>query len=267
MRGNAYRVRHDSASTTVFDHESLHVHQDALTFVAWAHELIAQIRESVAAKDHLDRAADGIVRTIARGNAQWSPEERRTSWDSAHGSCLECAACLDVLAVQQAGDRAELLPGKETLFSIVNMLLALQRSTAVQIQERREEYVAKCASDHTFFAHERLDVYQVALATAGWMHSFLQGHPAPSGLRRRLDASSTSVVLNIAEGNARFLQLDHRRFLRIAHTAAVHTAACLDLTVARKSASAADLDEGKRLLKRVTSMLVAMIGKMWNVDV
>jgi hypothetical protein len=41
------------------------------------------------------------------------------------------------------------------------------------------------------------------------------------------------VVLNIAEGNGRYAELDHHRFLQIAQSAAVKGAVFLDLGVER----------------------------------
>ena len=43
------------------------------------------------------------------------------------------------------------------------------------------------------------------------------------------DEAGTSVVLNIAEGNGRYAELDHHRFLQIAQSAAVKGAVFLDL--------------------------------------
>jgi hypothetical protein len=48
-------------------------------------------------------------------------------------------------------------------------------------------------------------------------------------LCREIDNSATSVILNVAEGNGRYSELDHHRFLDIASASVAETAAYLDL--------------------------------------
>jgi four helix bundle protein len=50
-------------------------------------------------------------------------------------------------------------------------------------------------------------------------------------LFRQIDEAGTSVVLNIAEGNGRYAELDHHRFLQIAQSAAVKGAVFLEFGV------------------------------------
>jgi len=78
-------------------------------------------------------------------------------------------------------------------------------------------------------------------------------------LTREVDNSAMSMILNIAEGNGRYAYLDHRRFLRTAHSALVQTAAYLDLCFIKGELNAQDAStNGKELLDRIAAMLTRM---------
>ena len=49
-----------------------------------------------------------------------------------------------------------------------------------------------------------------------------------------LDRASTSIALNIAEGNGKYTAPDRCRFFDIARGSALECAACLDVLVAKK---------------------------------
>ena len=78
--------------------------------------------------------------------------------------------------------------------------------------------------------------------------------------RRKLDAFSTSIVLNIAEGNGRFSISDHRTFIDTAHTATFKAAVILDLLHSKRIFGSDRLDDGKHMLGRTVRMLIAMKG-------
>ena len=81
---------------------------------------------------------------------------------------------------------------------------------------------------------------------------------APNRLWRQGDNCATSMVLNIAEGNGRYAYLDHRRFLRIGHSALVKTAAYLDLCCVKGlNPQGADIT-AKQVLDRIAAMLTRM---------
>jgi 23S rRNA-intervening sequence protein len=75
------------------------------------------------------------------------------------------------------------------------------------------------------FHHESLDVYQVGLEFIRWWGGLPGSQELIDRVCRESDETATGVVLNIAEGNGRYSELDHRRFLDIAGTAAVKAAA------------------------------------------
>jgi len=77
---------------------------------------------------------------------------------------------------------------------------------------------------------------------------------SPNGLMKLLQ----SLVLNIAEGNGRYAELDQAKFLDIAESAAVKLAAFLDLCVKKSAMTTKDCVLGKALLGRIEAMLQAM---------
>src|SRR5947207_14935871 len=88
----------------------------------------------------------------------------------------------------------------------------------------------------TYFDHEKLDVYREAIAFCAWAGELLNSISAKAAAKDQLDRASTSIPLNIAEGNGKFSAKDRARFLEIARGSALECAAALDVLVARKLA-------------------------------
>ena len=129
--------------TSAFDHEKLHVYQEAIRFVAWANGILESIPKTSAVHSQLDRAATSIPLNIAEGNGKFTAPDRCRFFDIARGSALECAACLDVLLVKKLIPSAEV--GQEMLARIVSMLVGLIRSTSdVRLHEELESYGTTC---------------------------------------------------------------------------------------------------------------------------
>jgi four helix bundle protein len=106
-----------------FDHEKLDVHQMAIEFVAWSECLLESCRgKASSAKQHLEEASASIPNNIAEGNGKWSKKDRKTFFEIARGSALECASCLDILVARQRVERPHIVAGKEKLRSVVNLL-------------------------------------------------------------------------------------------------------------------------------------------------
>src|SRR5947208_8203046 len=82
--------------------------------------------------------------------------------------------------------------------------------------------------------HEKLDVYQESIAFCGWVGELLGQISAKAAAKDQLDRASTSLPLNIAEGNGKFSNVDRARFLEIARVSALEYAACLDVLAVRK---------------------------------
>lgn len=112
---------------------------------------------------------------------------------------------------------------------------------------------------HTSLDHEKLDVYQASLEFITWTDPLLDKLPARASVRNQLDRASTSVPLNIAEGNGKFTSADRCRFFDIARGSALESAACLDVMVAKRFVEANEIQEGKTVLVKIVSMLFGLI--------
>lgn len=113
-----------------FDHEKLVAYQRSIQFVAWSSELLRRLPPKLAATDQLDRASTSVPLNIAEGNAKYTPPDRCRYFDTARGSALECAACLDVLVAKGKCTTTETAAGKEILHDTVSLLVGLIRSIA-----------------------------------------------------------------------------------------------------------------------------------------
>ena len=92
-----------------------------------------------------------------------------------------------------------------------------------------------------------------------WTGPVIEGLPLRLAARDQLDRASTSVVLNIAEGNGKRQPRDRCRYLDTARGSAVECAACLDVLVVRKQLSAPSAEDGKKVLLAVVSLVSGLI--------
>jgi len=106
----------------------------------------------------------------------------------------------------------------------------------------------------TYFDHGKLDVYKASIEFVSWTEDLLERLPKSLAVRNQLDRASTSIPLNLAEGNGKFTDADRCRFFDIARGSALECAACLDVLVAKNRIDNAV--EGKAQLLRIVSMLV-----------
>src|SRR5947207_12374678 len=111
----------------------------------------------------------------------------------------------------------------------------------------------------TYFDHERLDVYQESIAFCGRVGDLLTEITGKAAAKDQLDRASTSLPLNIAEGNGKFSTADRARFLEIARGSALECAACLDVLVARKLSTLERTVPAKEQLVRIVNMLMGML--------
>jgi four helix bundle protein len=112
-----------------------------------------------------------------------------------------------------------------------------------------------------FFDHEKLDVYRESIGFCGWVGDFLALISAKAAAKDQLDRASTSIPLNIAEGNGKFSERDRARFLEIARGSALECAACIDVLVARKLVTEEQIEAQKEQLVRIVQMLMGMLRK------
>jgi four helix bundle protein len=122
-----------------FDHEKLDVYQEAIAFCGWVGAFLTAISAKAAAKDQLDRGPTSIPLNIAEGNGKFSAKDRARFFEMARGSALECAACLDVLLVRKLAGEEQVLPSRESLARIVQMLIGLLRKFSERAGFLREE--------------------------------------------------------------------------------------------------------------------------------
>src|SRR5882724_8104035 len=106
-----------------------------------------------------------------------------------------------------------------------------------------------------YFDHEKLDVYRESIAFCAWTGDLLNSIAA----KDQLDRASTSIPLNIAEGNGKFSAKDRARFLEIARGSALECAAALDVLVARKLVAPEHIENAKENLVRIVQMLMGML--------
>ena len=111
----------------------------------------------------------------------------------------------------------------------------------------------------TRFAHERLDVYRVAILFVAWAHEMAEDASPGGPMKDQLARAAASVPLNIAEGNAKYSGRERRRYFETARASALECAACLDVLVARGKTTDEQVDHGKDLLDRIVAMLTSMI--------
>jgi four helix bundle protein len=112
-----------------------------------------------------------------------------------------------------------------------------------------------------YFDHEKLDVYREAIDFCGWVGEFLAAISAKTAAKDQLDRASTSIPLNIAEGNGKFSARDRARFLEMARGSALECAACLGVLIVRKLASETQVAEQKERLARIVQTLIGLLRK------
>ena len=138
------------------------------------------------------------------------------------------------------------------------MLIGLRKAWLQNVvREEPSSYQAEVSTPglEILFHHESLDVYQVGLDFVRWFIELPGAMELADRLCREIDKSATSVVLNVAEGNGRYSELDHRRFLEMAAASAVKAAAYLDLYQQKALTARMETSQGRELLSRIVAML------------
>jgi len=129
-----------------FDHEKLNVYHESLHFVAKATEL--RVPKGVAVSNQLDRASTAIPLNIAEGTGKFTPPDRCRYYDTARGSALECAACLDVLVVKKLLSTRDVEEPKKRLVGVVSMLVGLIKAVAPdRVYEEPASYISSLPTE------------------------------------------------------------------------------------------------------------------------
>ncbi len=232
-----------------FPHEQLDVYGVALKFAAMGESLLSAWPASWAVYDQFSRALESIVINLAKAARLRATDCGVYSLECSLGSVLECAACLDVAVFRNLVDASRRDSAKTLLQQIARMEVGLRESWKQGI---REGSTPISTDAKRFFPHESLEVYQRSLQ----LHESLNVMWSEDRIRcrhvRRVDELSTSLTLNIAEGNGRFSQLDHSKFLDVAEDSGTKLAAYLDLAV---PLAQANVSQVKSHLREVMAML------------
>ena len=109
------------------------------------------------------------------------------------------------------------------------------------------------------FDHEKLHVYKASIEFNKWLEGILDQVPKRQSVHDQLDRASTSIALNIAEGNGKFTQRDRCKYFDIARGSALECAAALDVLVAKGILMGSEIHPGKEKLIKIVSMLVGLI--------
>ena len=112
------------------------------------------------------------------------------------------------------------------------------------------------------FDHEKLNVYQASIKFVTWVTDLISKLEGKAAVKDQLDRASTSIPLNIAEGNGKFAVRDRCRFLDFARGSALECAACLDVLVAKRLIDIASITSGKQQLVEIVSMLMGLINSL-----
>ena len=115
------------------------------------------------------------------------------------------------------------------------------------------------STQECWFDHEKLEVYREAIAFIAWLSTLVDGTLRIGEVKDQLDRASTSIPLNIAEGNGKYTPKDRCRFFDIAHGSALECAAGLDILVAKAKSTPDQVRPGKECLQRIVRMLMGLI--------
>ncbi len=110
-----------------------------------------------------------------------------------------------------------------------------------------------------YFDHEKLKVYQESIRLITWIDDHLREMSKGLAVRGQLDRASTSISLNIAEGNGKYTAPDRCMYFDTVRGSALECAACLDVLVAKKIFASKTMSIGKNILLQIVNMLVGLI--------
>ena len=121
-----------------------------------------------------------------------------------------------------------------------------------QLHEGAADYEVQ---ERWLFAHERLEAYQRSLQLVEWFHALPGGAELSSRWFRQIDKAVTSVILNIAEGNGRRIEADHRQFLELAESSVMKVNTYIQLCQRTEDIEAEAAQRGLVLLDGVALLV------------
>src|SRR3989442_4276934 len=155
----------------MFAHEKLQVYGQALDFAAQAAAWTSTWDKKHAVVDHLSRATESILVNLAEAARQRGTPARLRIVDSAIGSSLECAGCLDIARLKALLTHQDCRQEKHRLCEITKMLIGLRKAWSQSIASEEPPVVPTKPSQEVpepLFHHEGLEVYRMALGFMEW---------------------------------------------------------------------------------------------------
>lgn len=111
----------------------------------------------------------------------------------------------------------------------------------------------------SYFDHEKLDVYQVAMEFITLVDEIVDRLPRGRAyLSDQLLRAATSRALNIAEGAGEYSGNEKGRFYRMARRSATECAAIMDICCHLKLVGELEYTKGREFLNRVVAMLTRL---------
>ncbi|MFN6944539.1 MAG: four helix bundle protein [Cytophagaceae bacterium] len=115
------------------------------------------------------------------------------------------------------------------------------------------------------FSYQKLEVYQKAFLLNRKIYGFLKkDKDLPFYIKNQLGKASLSIVLNIAEGSAKFGKKDRRNFFVISRGSAFEWASIMDLLYEEKEISIDFYKETSDEFETISRLLFNMIKNLEN---
>ena len=115
------------------------------------------------------------------------------------------------------------------------------------------------------FSYEKLDVYQKAVAVNKKIYGFLKGNSEiPRYAKDQLGRACLSIMLNIAEGSAKFGDRDRRNFYVIARGSTFECAALVSFLNSENEFPNELFQELNATFEDISRILFAMIKNLEN---
>lgn len=110
------------------------------------------------------------------------------------------------------------------------------------------------------FQFEKLDVYQKSLCFSKKVFVFLKKHQEiDQYLQLQLKRATSSITLNLAEGQSRFTVPDRRHFCVMSRSSAFEVVACLQIIFSQYQINTNDYEKFIIDIEEISKMLFALI--------
>jgi D-beta-D-heptose 7-phosphate kinase/D-beta-D-heptose 1-phosphate adenosyltransferase len=171
--------------------------------------------------------------------------------------------------VEASGGRvvlAQMVEGRSTT-NVIRRIVEVYGSPQSVSASASVSQSASFSKPIPYFAHEKLDCYQVGVEFIAWVNTLCRSQPSmPRELRIQLERAALSVILNTAEGNGKRERAIRSRYFDDARGSANECATCLDAAVASGVFSADQVAEGKEMLARIAAMLTKLMDRFSSVN-